>query len=84
MTIRWQRAAGDPATMCYFVGDEPTGSGDAGFDRVLERVAATDEPVTVLVPETSLGGADFTDDLPFAARMDELQRCLGARQLRFA
>jgi hypothetical protein len=82
MRVRWQRE-GDEAAVRYLVDDRPVGSGDAGFDRVLELVDASDGPVTIAIGELSAGGESVEAGLPFAARLPELQERLGGRRLDY-
>jgi hypothetical protein len=49
VTIRWEYSGDGRASICYFVDDEPVGSDEEGFDRMLELAAASTEPVTLRV-----------------------------------
>lgn len=84
MTLRWEHAAEDPGSAMYYVDDVAVGRGDAGFDRVLELVAASDERLTIDVGELFLdGGGSLHDSLPFKDRVDELRQRLGRRELDY-
>jgi hypothetical protein len=81
MTLRWERSG--TGSVSYFVDGEPVGSDESGFERVLDLVSASDEPLTLHVRELSLGGGGLADELPFAPRLDELRRRLGERKLLY-
>jgi hypothetical protein len=83
VTLRWEYVGDDRSSVRYFVDDEPVGSDEAGFDRVLEIVSASDEPLTLRVLEPGLGGTNLLDDLPFAPRLDELKERLDGRPLLY-
>ncbi len=83
MTIHWEYSRDDRTSVRYFVDDSAVGRDDPGFDRVLELVSASEEPVTLRVRELSLGGADLDDELPFAPRVAELRQRLGGRALLY-
>lgn len=83
MTISWEYGDADRVSVTYFVDDELVGNDDAGFDRVLELVSASEGAVTLRVRDGSLGGRDLTDELPFARRVEELRQRLGGRSLRY-
>jgi hypothetical protein len=82
MIIRWEYGCADRASVSYYVDDEPVGDDETDFDRVLELVSASEEPVTLCVRELSLRG-DLTDELPFARRVGELRQRLGERSLLY-
>jgi hypothetical protein len=84
MRVRWQRAASDPKSVTYYVDDVAVGADDAGFDRVLELIDASQEGVTLGLSELPVdGGGSLRDLVPFDARFDELERCIGDRGLSY-
>ena len=80
--IAWDRADGHACEPAYFVSGAPVGSGEAGFDKVIDLVAASPAARIVLrINQVSLGGSDIAGATPFAARFAELRRAAGYRQI---
>lgn len=84
--IRWEPVPGNPSDVRYYVDDSPVGEGDAGFDAVLSTLRSrTDSDVVLKVErQSSLGGDDLIDTLPFGKRFNELREAAGDARILYA
>jgi hypothetical protein len=82
--ISWELESSDPTRAAYFVNGSRVGSGDAGFDSILELIRLNNTAkVTLTISRLPLGGEDLKGSTPFAGRFAELEEALGARTMLF-
>lgn len=83
LTIAWRRE--DDGPVHYLVNGTDVGSGDDGFDGVLDLVREYREAgVTVRAASSPLGGESLEGSTPFAERYTELVEALGERSLNWS
>ena len=84
LIIRWEAVTGTPGQVIYFINDLVVGSGDTGFDAIINKLKENPE-IERLVLKAGIGGGvggeSLNKSLPFERRYDELKKTLGNRTL---
>ncbi|CAN5484833.1 hypothetical protein BH09BAC6_BH09BAC6_01750 [soil metagenome] len=84
LVIRWEAIPGTPGQVMYYVNDVVAGSGDTGFDAIINILKQNPEIERVALKDGiggGVGGESLSRSWPFEHRYDELKKTLGNRTL---